>query len=98
MSEQESKEAIVHLWIGGMESLDRETAIKMYFEGEDKEYFPERNPKMLYAVGIPIIWFWRAIQDQDDEEPVLHDAFSRSYFTIHYTYPLSEFVKLVKSV
>lgn len=93
MEDKVEKEVSVHLWIGGMETMDRESAVHMYFEGEaDKSSFP-RNPKIMYAMNIPLIWFWMEIESSD-ERPELPSALSQEHFSIHHVYPYSEFYAL----
>ena len=89
-------EAIVHLWVGGLENLSKESAIPLWFQDEeDRNHFPPKL-KRLYALGMPLIWFEFEVQSEDEEEePKLHEALSKDFFTHHFTYSIAELQSLL---
>lgn len=67
----------IKLFISGMESINKEDAIRMWYTDVDQPVNDEGlalppNPHILYALYIPIIWFWLG------EE--LPDAFDKTKF------------------
>jgi hypothetical protein len=85
----------IRLFVGGMSTCDRASAVQMLYTDEDKMVLP-RPPKILYAVGIPIMWFWASMYDETETPPELPNAFNPEFFTIVYDYEVAEFLEILK--
>lgn len=88
------------LFIGGMEWCGKDSALMMMFTDvpNDVDGYPllPHMPKILYAVGVPLIWFWGELYDSDHDEPALPTALNQEYFTLTYDYTVEEMMAIVK--
>jgi hypothetical protein len=86
----------IRLFVGGMATCERASAVQMLYTDEDNRTVLPRPPKILYAVGIPIMWFWVSMYDEADTPPALPQAFNPEFFTIVYDYEVAEFLEILK--
>lgn len=74
----------INLWAGGMQTLNRESAVKMFLTDGNTQQL-----QILYALDIPIIWIWVG-----NEFP---SALNPEFFNIHYKYTQEEWKRFLEN-
>ena len=88
---QENNEEKVTIFISGMSSVDKNSIIRLlYTDEEDFDSFP-KNPQILYAMGVPVIWMWISFEGK------LPSAFDESKF-LSFKFSKPEFIEEINKL
>lgn len=90
-----NEEAKLHLWVGGM-TCGAEGAVQMLLH-EDPDHLPDR-PFIMFAMDLPLVWFWWALQQPGESKPELPKAFDSRFFDTRFEWTWTEFVELQQSI